>query len=649
MAAAAVAGKAQRVLLLLVAGALVCGARADDIERITDFRQDVTVQRDGTLNVAEYITVNAQDDSIVHGIFRDFPTLYRGNVHVRFDVESVTEDGRAVPVVLRSLINGKRLQIGDPDAELSRGLHRFTIRYVTDRQLLFQPDHDELYWNVTGTGWEFQIDRASTTVRLPAGAKIGAWRFFTGEQGERGQAATARLLGDDRISFQTTEPLGPNQGLTIGVDFAKGVVMPPSSWDRWHNLLRDNRGAAGAFAGLVLLMFYFAAVWWLVGRDPRRGTVIPLFAPPRDLSPAAMRYIHRMAYDRKAFAATLIGLAVKGVLTICETKHFLGPVYTLKHAGAPNAPLSRAEAVVADALVAWDGEVELTNKNHAQIAGAISQLKKVLSDEYERIYFNANRAWFWPGLTLIAGSMLAAAILSDDLGGAFLVFLWSGLFGIAAGVFTYFAFNAWRSAVIGHGAHIVNIAIALGRTLAALPFAATLVGVTFFLNDAIQPVTVAILAVEALIALVFYRLLRAPTLAGGKLRDEIDGFDLFLKTAEQARLETLQSPEVTPQLFEKYLPYAVALDCENLWSKRFENAAASAADGAASQSSRRFYVPMWYQGDAFSQLGAAGFASAISVSLGSAVASASTAPGTGGGSSGGFTGGGGGGGGGGGW
>jgi hypothetical protein len=646
----AAAGRIRRAALIVFV-ACTASARADQIERITDYRSDVTVARDGRLTVQETITVNAQDDNIVHGIFRDFPTIYRasGNVHVAFDVLDATLDGHDTPTSVEDIDNGSRLRMGDSDTTLSPGLHVFRFRYVTDRQIAFLKDRDELYWNVTGTGWDFQIDHAEAVVHLPAGAQITGTNFFTGKQGAHGGNAIARKLAPGAMQFQTTQELDPNQGLTIDVGFAKGAVAPPTRADRARFLLRDNAGVAGALVGLAVLCLYFLVAWWLVGRDPRRGAIIPLFAPPHDLSPAAMRFVHRMRYDRKAFAATLIGLAVKGVAVISETKHFLGPVYTLTPTGESGDDLSAAEAGVAEALLSRSGDgIELTHKNQPRIAMAIAMLKMSLSNECERIYFNRNQSWLWPGLGIIGLSALAAAFLSDDGGGAFLVFLWGGLFGVASAVFCYYAFQAWQSVFAGPGARIVHLGVALLRTLCTLPFVGTLIGVTFFLNNAIQPLTILILGVEGIVAAIFYRLLRAPTRAGQTLRDEIDGFALFLKTAEQPRLETLQPPEITPQLFEKFLPYAVALDCENAWSRKFEAATAAAGTGA-SESGGTPYMPMWYQGDSFSTLGTAAFASSIGASIGSAVASASVAPGSGGGGGGGFSGGGGGGGGGGGW
>jgi hypothetical protein len=100
-------------------------------------------------------------------------------------------------------------------------------------------------------------------------------------------------------------------------------------------------------------------------------------------------------------------------------------------------------------------------------------------------------------------------------------------------------------------------------TIFAVPFMAG-IGFGFFALGLSVPLAtlIAILA-QGVLAAVFYRLLKAPTLAGGKVRDEIDGFKMFLDTAEKDRLEKLNPPHVTPEIFEKFLPYAIALDAED--------------------------------------------------------------------------------------
>jgi uncharacterized membrane protein len=143
--------------------------------------------------------------------------------------------------------------------------------------------------------------------------------------------------------------------------------------------------------------------------------------------------------------------------------------------------------------------------------------------------------------------------------------------------------------------------------------------------------------------IVFYYLLRAPTVQGRAILDKIEGFRMYMTTAEEERLKILNPPEKTPELFERYLPYALALDCENQWNTKFAAVlAAAAAAGAA--------APLWYSGSNWDWGRSGSFTNSLGSGLASSVASASTAPGSSSGSGGGgSSGGGGGGGGGGGW
>ena len=126
--------------------------------------------------------------------------------------------------------------------------------------------------------------------------------------------------------------------------------------------------------------------------------------------------------------------------------------------------------------------------------------------------------------------------------------------------------------------------------------------------------------------------------------DEIEGLKMYMEVAEKDRLDMLNSPEQTPQLFEKLLPYAIALGVENKWSKKFKSVLEKAVE-------RGGYQPSWYVGVyGFHQL------DRITNDLGSeftsSISSASISPqssGSSGSFGGGFSGGGGGGGGGGGW
>ena len=93
---------------------------------------------------------------------------------------------------------------------LRPGEYTYTIRYRVDRELGFFKDFDELYWNVTGNGWTFAIDRAEAVIELPPGAKILQYAGYTGYQGGRGQDFTVQT-GDHDIVFKTTRRLAPGR------------------------------------------------------------------------------------------------------------------------------------------------------------------------------------------------------------------------------------------------------------------------------------------------------------------------------------------------------------------------------------------------------------------------------------------------------
>ena len=166
------------VMVTLVLLALTAtGAVAD--ERILSFDSDIRIHGDGGMAVTETIRVNAENVEIRRGIFRDFPTDYRdplGNHYrVLFEVTGVTRDGAPEPFFTESRSNGTRVYIGDRDRLLPPGEHVYVLSYATDRQIGFFADHDELYWNVTGNGWGFPIDRASAHVALPATLPATPW------------------------------------------------------------------------------------------------------------------------------------------------------------------------------------------------------------------------------------------------------------------------------------------------------------------------------------------------------------------------------------------------------------------------------------------------------------------------------------------
>ena len=188
------------------------------------------------------------------------------------------------------------------------------------------------------------------------------------------------------------------------------------------------------------------------------------------------------------------------------------------------------------------------------------------------------------------------------------------------------------------------------RNGGSIAIAALIAGATAFAAFALgsgSGVLLILLVLAAMVAtvVVFAIAIKAPTAAGRKLMDEIEGLKSYLSVADREDLARLPGPDAPPALdaarYERLLPFAVALEVEDAWTKKFTLAVGAAAAAAATS------AIAWYHGSGSGDFG--NFASAVGSSLSSQIASSSTPPGSssgggGGGSSGGGGGGGGGGG-----
>jgi uncharacterized membrane protein YgcG len=631
-------------VLAIVLLAAVAWAQEDD-ERILAYHSDITVQADASLLVHETIRVRAQGDQIKHGIYRDFPTQYRdqwGNhFNVRFTVMAADRDGTTEKWHTESLSNGVRVYLGDKDSLVKTGEHTYVLTYAVTREIGFFPDHDELYWNVTGNGWAFPIDQASATVHLPAAVPRSALKLegYTGNQGSQEKAFTTATGDSGDPTFTATRPFDAHEGLTIVVAFPKGYLPEPTREQKTHDFLEDNRAVLAGLGGFAIVFLYYFIVWVAVGRDPAAGTIMPLYEPPQGFSPAAVRFLRKMSFDDKTFAAAVIDLAVKKQLTIRQDDG----VYSVAPTSEPYASdLSAEEKVLRAKLLGAGAELRLARTNWQTVSSAVKGVKSALEGALEKIYFFSNGKYTIPGIVLTVVSIIALVaalpVVQDKMAAAFLC-VW--LTGWTVGVIALLtnAIRQWR-----HASGIFDVLGALFISAFAVPFVAAEIFVLFMLSRSVS--TAGALVMFAVIALnpIFHQLLKAPTRAGRKVLDQIDGFRMFLAATEEDVLNRMNPPQRTPATFEKYLPYAVALDCEQAWGAQFAGILAAAGQAPGQ------YSPAWYSGAAFAASGLGGFASSFSSGLSSAISSSSTAPGSSSGSGGGgSSGGGGGGGGGGGW
>jgi uncharacterized membrane protein YgcG len=617
------------------------------VEEILNFQSDVEIHPDRRISVIETIIVNAEGKEIRRGIYRDFPTDYRdklGNRYrVAFDVRSVNKDGADEPFKTQRIENGVRVYIGRKDVVLTPGVYRYEIHYQTDRQLGFFEQHDELYWNATGNGWNFPIKQAGASIKLPSRVDINALETdaYTGPQGASGKNFSVYIDDLGVAHFTTTAELGTREGLTVVLAWPKGVIAAPSASEQFARTMKDNIHLLFALFGSVSVALYYLLTWRKVGQDPEKGILVGEYEPPPGYSPASMRFIEKMSYDPKCFTAALINLAVKGYLTISED----GGKYTLRKTGT-ETPLAPGEAALANGLFGTRNSAILEKRNHAVISNALGEHERALSNDYENKYFKTNRRFFFIGIALSVAVIVVTAIfaaraapLSETAFLSVFASIWWFVIGAAL-------IKSWGNFKRAYS--ILAWAGAILNAIFLIPFVWIGVYVLTQFYETVNWLAVCFLFFVVSLNILFYQLLKAPTLLGRKLLDKVDGFRHYVEIAEKHELDYQNAEGRTPELFERYLPYALALGIDQQWSDQFHAVlTAATVDGEV-------YAPLWYQGSSWDINRANHFTRAFGSGLTQAIASSSTPPGSSSGAGsgsfgGGSSGGGGGGGGGGGW
>lgn len=549
--------------------------RSLTIER---FDATIQVERDGAITVAESIV--ARFTGSWNGVYRTIPVEYHTaqgfNWTLRLELLGATdESGHTLRVDKSRERQYAKFKIWVPGAQ--DATHTIVLRYRARNGLRFFEDHDELYWNVTGDEWDVPLDAASARIELPAGTSGIRAIAFNGAYGSTAQDATLETSGAT-VSVVMPHALGYHEGLTAVVGWDKGAVTPPTTGARVVGFLDSNWPLAIPIPAFLLAF----AAWRRRGRDPRRLPVTVQYDPPQGFTPGEAGTLLDNSVDMRDITATLVDLAVRGYLRIEEVDERMlfgllgGREYVLHRLepAAPGAPLAPHEQGVYDGIFASRGTSVKMSELENHFYTKLPGIRTALFDRLlEKGLYHARPDRVRARWT---GGGIFAGVLIGTLGGA----------------------------------------VAGQLLMTPVPF--IVAGV-----------------VVALILLAFGSVMPARTEAGARMLEQVLGFEEFMRRVESEQFKRVILDK--PELFDRYLPYAMAFGVEKNWARAFE--------GIYTQS------PTWYVGSGGTGFSASRFSNSLSAMSSKAGSTLSSSPRSssgsgfgGGGSSGGGGGGGGGGG-----
>ena len=510
-------------LALLCLAACLLGAAPAAAQRtliIQSFDATIDVGADGSIVVEEVIVPRFTGSW--NGIFRTIPIQYETpqglNYTLQLAVVSVT-DSEGAPLKYESSRERHYRKLKIWVPGATDTTKTVKVRYRVSNGLRFFEEHDELYWNVTGDEWEVPIEAATALIRLPGGVSGVRATAFRGAYGSTEQA-TANVEPDG-VRIHAVSGLAFREGLTAVVGWNPGIVHRPTAVEKTANVVYSNLPLAIP----PLVFFVMLRLWRARGRDPELAPIATQYEPPATMTPAELGTLVDGKPDMRDITATIVDLAVRGYLHIEESgsEGFLGFFSSKDYRFKLTKPRSD-----------WKGL-----RRHEQ------DLLEAMFGGGDSVSLSTLKNKFYKHLPALRNH-LYGGLVSDGF--------YTGRPDHVRAL--YMAGGAVGGAVIAAGSGTVM------TTLGMQPVAGIIAGIA-----------------SGLIVVCFGWFMPARTLRGTRELERVLGFQEFLSRVESDRMDRTIK---TPEMFEKFLPYAMALGVADTWAKAFE--------GIYTQS------PSWYTG-----------------------------------------------------
>ncbi|MFH1455216.1 MAG: DUF2207 domain-containing protein [bacterium] len=493
-------------------------------ERIDFFNSDIIVNIDSSINVIETIKYNTGGIE-KHGVYRDIRLKSFDNKDLKISDISVTDENNVAYKYTESFPSEKiSLKIGNPNITFS-GEKTYIIKYKIKRAIGYFDNYDEIYWNVTGNDWLFPIEKTSVLVHLPSGANILQSASYCGPSGSKNSCVN---IGEGNFSFDNS--LSAGDGMTVATGFTKGIIKQPGFWE---NFLNDF-----SFTYLFLLLPIFIFIftfkrWNKYGKDPKSNrTIIAEYDVPDNLTPLEVSGILKEKIDGKAISAEIIYLAInsflkiekieKNIAFIKSDDYLLTKILNTEHSnGADRILMNRLFSSIKSekSLLKIINFIQITNSNEAEKVNEIkmSSLKNI----------------FYVYIKEITNSIFDKLVSNN-----------------------YLKNNPQK--IKGKYFSLVSVFLFLGLCLMF----------NFVSEYGLIPIISII--ISWVIIFIFGMLMPARTEKGLKTKEYLLGLKEYLNIAEKDRINFHNAPEKKPEIFEKFLPYAMIFGVEKAWAKEFE-------------------------------------------------------------------------------
>lgn len=293
---------------------------------INEFNSTLEIQPDSSILVTEKIIADFTNASYKHGIYRDIPVHYKDGfgqaLDIRLNLLSITDErGQSYEYEKSYQDDNIHLRIGSADTYIDGQIKTYNIKYQLERGLNHFKDHDELFWNTNGNNWPVPILASKTIIKLPAPAS--QLKDLTATC-YTGYGYSKDQLCTSKVLDNQTFEYKTNDVLLAnqGITVVAGFPTGMVKFpDTFTYISWFLQDNWGYFIPIFVFLFMLFK-WYQVGRDPlaTRSTIMPEYEAPDQLRPAEIGTLIDDRVDMVDITSSIIDLATRGYLQIIETK-----------------------------------------------------------------------------------------------------------------------------------------------------------------------------------------------------------------------------------------------------------------------------------------------------------------------------------------
>lgn len=534
------------------------------VKHIPYFFTRIEILSDNNVRIMETIQrIVEPNEKDFKGIRRIFPKFFEdraGKKHrTQIQVLETGVDGRYIPYELKPEGDNLVLELKDFNS-LTPGVHIFSLTYINYHRIVEYPDEQgnmfsELIWPVTGNAWDIPVTRAGATVLYPQYAKVLA-RQGVAADGNRASTENVKVKKDASgdTSFVLNYPLAPYNGMTVITNWVDPHALPSLRQQKADLFFTEYGTLAVVGLGLLILALYYYATYLSLKKNNVPASSVSIRKD--SLSPAVLYYALHNQIGPKSVFITLLNMASKKFLSFEEEN---GKLKLIKLSDNTKM-LSKMEKKIVPLLFAKSETSCTLDRSAGLKLGRISDLlEKYMKSEYKSNFVQFPMAQFWFGMLLLLVELVALSVVS--------------MFPVQTAIITLIAVASFI------GLYFIGRTIkkfekakrCLFKIVSVACLTSIFVRSLIALSVSTTALTAILLGISFVGIAVAYHILQMPSVAGKSMLDNLEGYKQYLAKQDETLFMSMRNQENRIRsLYNKHLPFAVALDEDRSWTKRFE-------------------------------------------------------------------------------